>query len=125
MPKRVEPLTEKKIDDAMAAEKEYRLFDGEGLFLLVMPDGGKRWRFKYRFAGREKMLSFGVYSEVSLEDARGSRDYAGNYWRRVLIPQSLANRKKRGKKPTVWPLKGHLLYASVSMERLRFERVAI
>lgn len=96
MPKRITPLTEKKIEDAIAAEKEYRLFDGEGLFLIVIPDGGKRWRFKYRFAGREKMLSFGVYPEVSLEDARGSRDYARELLSQGIDP-SVARKQEKAR----------------------------
>ena len=50
------------------------MFDSDGLFLLVNPTGGKWWRFKYRFAGNEKLLSLGTYPEVSLKDARVRRD---------------------------------------------------
>lgn len=74
MPKRIAPLSEENINSAKTSEGTYRLFDGGGLFLLVTPDGGKRWRFKYRFEGKTKMLSFGVYPEVSLNDARSNRD---------------------------------------------------
>ena len=50
------------------------MFDSGGLFLLVNPGGGKWWRLKYRFAGREKLLSLGTYPEVALADARKRRD---------------------------------------------------
>ncbi len=50
--------------------------DGKGLFVLVNPDGSRWWRFKYRFAGREKLLSFGLYPEVPLKLARERRDEA-------------------------------------------------
>lgn len=53
-----------------------RLFDGGGLYLEVSPTGGKWWRWKYRFGGKEKRLSFGVYPAVSLKAARAKRDAA-------------------------------------------------
>jgi hypothetical protein len=84
VPKRIAPLSENKISTAKLSEKEYRLFDGGGLFLLVSPCDGKRWRFKYRFKGKEKMLSFGVYPRVSLDDSRSSRDAA-----RALLAQGI------------------------------------
>jgi integrase len=63
-------LTEVKVRQAKPREKRYKLADGSGLFLLVTPGGGKLWRSKYRFAGSEKLMSFGVYPEVSLAAAR-------------------------------------------------------
>lgn len=50
--------------------------DEKGMFLYVTPTGGKLWRLKYRFDGKEKLLSLGAYPEVSLKDARASRDEA-------------------------------------------------
>jgi len=47
-----------------------KLHDGRGLFLLVMPNGAKWWRMKYRFAGKEQQLSLGVFPAVSLQEAR-------------------------------------------------------
>jgi len=52
------------------------LFDGSGLYLEVTPRGGKWWRLKYRFGGKEKRISLGVYPDVSLKDARERRDEA-------------------------------------------------
>jgi integrase len=66
-------LTVAKIDAAKPKPNDYKLFDGDGLFLLVTKKGHKWWRFKYRFAGREKLLSLGTYPEVSLPDARIAR----------------------------------------------------
>lgn len=63
-------LTDTKIRTAKAAEKPYRLFDGGGLYLEVAPGGGKWWRLKYRFGGKEKRLSLGVYPAVNLKAAR-------------------------------------------------------
>jgi hypothetical protein len=55
-------------------EKLVRLFDERGLYLEVSPTGGKWWRLKYRFNGKEKRLSLGVYPDVSLKEARDRRD---------------------------------------------------
>ncbi|MCA3858226.1 MAG: DUF4102 domain-containing protein, partial [Burkholderia sp.] len=70
MPKRATPLTEMQIRKAKPAKKPYRLADGKGLYLEVMPNGSRYWRMKYRFDGKEKRAAFGVYPEVSLAAAR-------------------------------------------------------
>lgn len=67
-------LTDTAIRNAKPSIKPVKMYDEGGLFLLVTPAGGKWWRFKYRFGGKEKLLSFGTYPEVSLKDARGRRD---------------------------------------------------
>lgn len=69
-------LTNISIRNAKPTTKQYKLFDEKGLFLLVHPSGGKRWRLKYRFQGKEKLLALGTYPEVSLADARARRDDA-------------------------------------------------
>lgn len=56
--------------------RQSKLFDSNGLFLLITPAGGKYWRMKYRWAGKEKLLALGVYPEVSLKEARSKRDTA-------------------------------------------------
>lgn len=76
MPKRIVPLSDIQVRNAKPVSKEYKLFDGGGLFLLVTPSGGKLWRFKYRFVDKEKKLTFGAYPEISLSDARQRRDEA-------------------------------------------------
>jgi integrase len=70
------PLTNVEIRNAKPGEKPIKLFDGGGLFLLISPAGGKWWRLKYRFGGKEKLLSLGTYPEVSLSEAREKRDQA-------------------------------------------------
>ncbi|UAN41049.1 tyrosine-type recombinase/integrase [Enterobacter sp. JBIWA008] len=70
------PLTDIKVKSAKPTDKAYKLTDGGGMYLLVKPNGSKYWRLKYRFVGKEKMLSFGVYPDVSLADARQKRDEA-------------------------------------------------
>jgi integrase len=68
------PLTDTAIRRAKAKQKPYKMFDARGLFLLLMPTGGKWWRFKYRFAGKEKLLSLGTYPDISLKEARDRCD---------------------------------------------------
>ncbi len=69
-------LSDAKIRASKPQEKAFRLTDEKGLYLEVTPSGGKLWRFKYRFGGKEKKLALGSYPEVSLSDARGKRDDA-------------------------------------------------
>ncbi len=70
------PLTATKIRNAKPRPKSVKLFDERGLCLEVSPAGGKWWRLKYRFGGKEKRLSLGVYPDVSLKVARDRRDEA-------------------------------------------------
>jgi len=70
------PLTDRAIRNAKPADKPLRLFDAGGMYLEIAPSGGKWWRFKYRFGGKEKRLSLGVYPDVSLTNARDRRDAA-------------------------------------------------
>lgn len=69
-------LTDTAIRNAKPGEKPFKLFDGRGLYLEISPAGGKWWRLKYRYDGKEKRLSLGVYPDVSLKDARERRDTA-------------------------------------------------
>jgi integrase len=69
-------LTATAVRQATTKDKPYKLADSNGLFLLVTAKGQKYWRYKYRFAGKEKMLALGVYPEVSLKDARQSHQEA-------------------------------------------------
>lgn len=69
-------LTQLAITAAKPKAKPYKLSDGAGLSLLVETGGGKLWRFRYHFGGKEKMLSFGAYPEVTLAQARAKRDEA-------------------------------------------------
>jgi integrase len=67
-------LTDVKIRNAAPGEKPMKLFDGQGLYLEVAPSGGKWWRMKYRFGGKEKRISLGVYPARTLAAARNRRD---------------------------------------------------
>lgn len=74
MARTTKPLTDKEIKASKPKEKEYKLFDGQGLYLSITPKGHKWWRLKYRFNGKEKRISLGVYPTVSLADARAKRE---------------------------------------------------
>lgn len=77
MARLVKPLTATQVQNAKPKESMYKLFDGGGLFLQVTPAGGKHWKLKYRKDdGKEGLLSFGAYPDVSLEQARKKRDGA-------------------------------------------------
>ncbi|NEY28785.1 integrase arm-type DNA-binding domain-containing protein, partial [Escherichia coli] len=69
-------LTDIKVRSAKPQEKEYTLVDGDGMFLLVHPNGSKYWRFRFRFGGKQHLIAFGVYPETSLADARQKREEA-------------------------------------------------
>ena len=68
------PLTDKTIRALKPTEKLFRKSDSKGLYIEVSPSGSKLWRWKYRFAGKEKRMALGAYPEVSLAEARKSRD---------------------------------------------------
>lgn len=63
-------LTDSQVRSARSTGRPRKLFDGGGLYLHVMPNGGRYWRFNYRFQGREKTLALGVYPDVPLVRAR-------------------------------------------------------
>lgn len=69
-------LTETAIKNAKPKDKKFKLSDAGGLFLEVAPSGGKHWRMKYRYDGKEKLLTIGNYPAVSLKLARDARDKA-------------------------------------------------
>ncbi|BDV43408.1 integrase [Geotalea uraniireducens] len=76
MPKRIAPLSETQVRNAKPKDKEYKLMDGFGLFLLVTPTSGKLWRFDYRLGDKRKTMALGAYPEVSLAEARQRREDA-------------------------------------------------
>lgn len=102
------PLNDMQIRRAKPEAKAYTLGDGQGLSLLIEPNGSKNWRFRYRFAGKPKMISLGVYPTITLADARSRRDDARKLVaegkkilvrfeksRRLLCKPSLKARSKR------------------------------
>ena len=69
-------LSDAKVRNAKARKTPYKLSDDRGLYLLIAPAGGKWWRINYRFGGKQKTLSMGVYPDVTLGNARERRDEA-------------------------------------------------
>ena len=69
-------LSDAQIRAAKATDKPVKLFDGGGMFLLVTPQGNRWWRLKYRYGGKERQISLGVYPAVGLKEARARRDEA-------------------------------------------------
>ncbi|HFT1684933.1 tyrosine-type recombinase/integrase [Providencia stuartii] len=69
-------LTDTKVRAGKPDEKAYILTDSDGLFLYIHPNGSKYWRFRFRFGGKQHLMAFGVYPEISLADARERRDAA-------------------------------------------------
>ncbi|MFC1689786.1 tyrosine-type recombinase/integrase [Pseudomonadota bacterium] len=63
-------LSDSQVKHAKPRNRPYKLSDGAGMYLLVNPNGGKYWRLKYRFGGKEKVLALGVYPDVKLKGAR-------------------------------------------------------
>jgi integrase len=91
-------LTDTAIKRAAVGEQNYKMADGGGLFLLVSKTGGRLWRWKYRFEGKEKKMSFGKYPEVTLAEVRVFHAAA----RRLLVsgidPMSERNAERRAKR---------------------------
>ena len=87
-------LTDVAIKAAKPAERPYKIADGGGMFLQVTPAGGKLWRLKYRFDGREKLLSIGQYPEISLSEARKQRDAARSM---IALGTDPSREKRRAK----------------------------
>ena len=91
-------LSDAKVRNAKPKDKSYKISDGDGLFLLIMPNGSKYWRLKYFFGGKEKLLALGVYPDVALADARERRAHA----RKVLAAgNDPGETKKEAKRLTV------------------------
>lgn len=80
------PLTDIAIRRAQPGNKARKMFDGGGMYLEVAPSGGKWWRLKYRFGGKEKRISLGVYPDVSLKEARLRRAQARQLLAREIDP---------------------------------------
>lgn len=87
-------LTDAACRKALPGDKDRKIFDERGLYLLVRPSGSKLWRQKYRFASKEKLLSLGPYPEVSLGQARASRDKALQLLREGFDPSAVKNERK-------------------------------
>ena len=95
MPKRIVPLTDMRVKKAKPQKKAVMLFDGDGLYLLVAPSGGKLWRLKYRFENKEHRLALGTYPEISLADARQRREEARKQIAHGIDPGAVRKARKQ------------------------------
>ncbi|MDH5231335.1 MAG: tyrosine-type recombinase/integrase [Gammaproteobacteria bacterium] len=88
-------LTEVLIKKAKPKDRQYKMADGRGMYLLITPAGKKYWRMKYRYSGKEKVYSIGVYPEVKLADARKERDRAKKLLKKHQDPVESRREEKR------------------------------
>lgn len=87
-------LTDTKIKSLKPSDKQYRVRDSGGLFIQINTNGSKLWRYRYIFAGKEKMISLGSYPEISLLDARTKRDEAKKNLANNLNPSVEKSKQK-------------------------------
>ena len=92
------PLTDTAIRKAKPRDKPRKLYDSRGLYLEIAPRGTKAWRFKYRFADKEKRISMGIYPEVSLKLARERRDDSRKLLARDIDPSAYRKAQKQSKR---------------------------
>lgn len=88
-------LTDSVIKAAKPKDKPYKLSDGDGLVLLINPNGSKWWRYRYRHSGKEKMLSIGTYPEVTLKEARLLRVTASDLLKQGIDPSQHRQEQKQ------------------------------
>ena len=91
------PLTDTAIKKAKSEAKDYKMADGGSMYLLVKATGSKCWRLKYRIGGREKLMAFGMYPDVSLADARGRREQARKLLANGVDPSAIKQKAKQEK----------------------------
>ena len=86
---RTQVLSETRLRRVKSLRAPRKLFDGAGLYILVAPNGGRYWRYNYRFNGKEKTLSLGIYPEVSLTMARSRHQEARRLLADGIEPPSI------------------------------------
>jgi integrase len=82
----VKPLTDTEIKNSKPKDKIYKLSDGQGLYLFIQPNGTKFFRFDYKFENKRNSISFGVYPQTSLKEAREKRELARDNIRKNINP---------------------------------------
>ncbi|PTS82102.1 integrase [Pseudomonas sp. HMWF032] len=100
MPRKATPLTDSAIKVAKPLDKPYKLTDGQGLYLEVMPGGSKLWRLKYRYADKEKRLALGAYPAVPLQKARQRRTEAREQLANGIDPGEQKKADKQAQRAT-------------------------
>lgn len=88
-------LTDTYCKNAQSKDKPYKIFDSEGLYFEVMPNGSKYFRFKYRFGGKERRIAFGVYPRISLKEAREKRAEAQKLLSQNIDPGIVKKEEKQ------------------------------
>lgn len=91
-------LIDTKVRSLKGQEKQYKVADGRGLFLVITPTGSKYWRFRYRYVDREKSLTIGIYPDVSLAKARDKAHEARKMLANNIDPGADKQNKKRAQK---------------------------
>lgn len=94
MPKRIVPLSSVQINKAKPGNRNYKLNDGFGLYLLVTASGGKLWRFDYRFGEKRGNMALGIYPEITLAEARERREEARKLLSHGVNPGSAKRAQK-------------------------------
>ena len=109
-------LTATQIKQAKPKEKDYKLSDGGGLYLLVTKSGGKHWKLKYKFDGKEKKLSLGKYPEITLVKARELREHNKQLIANGIDPNELKKEKQEVIKQDEIELQN--TFKNIALERL-------
>ncbi len=93
-------LTQAAIKALKPTERQYKVSDGGGLYLLVTPKGGQYWRYKYRYQRVEKLLALGTWPRTSLKEARSKRDDARKLLDQNIDPSAQRQAEKRSRSDT-------------------------
>ncbi len=116
MARTITALSDTQIKLAKAKDKDYKLFDGGGLFLFVSKAGGKHWRLKYKFDGKEKLLTLGKYPEIKLLKARELREKYKIDIANGINPNEIKKEKKKIEK--LEDIKYQNTFKTIALERL-------
>ena len=120
-------LSDTSIRNSKSRQKQYKIFDGQGLFVLIHPNGSKYFRYRYKFEGKEKVMALGVYPETTLKEAREKRLEAQRLVKDGLDPVRfrLEIRAKREKEEKEKFLKTQNTFEHVSKDWLAREKKRI
>ena len=94
MPKITKPLTDTEIKKSKPKDKDYKIADGQGLYIVIKKNGTKFFRYDYTYNGKRKSMSFGIYPEVSLKEARKKRENTRELLKNGIDPIITKNQKQ-------------------------------
>ncbi|QOP42987.1 DUF4102 domain-containing protein [Sulfurimonas sediminis] len=120
MARTITPLTATQIKQAKPKEKDYKLSDGGGLYLLVTKAGGKHWKLKYKFENKENKISLGAYPEITLSTARELREKHKTDIANGINPNELKKEKKELQKQEA--IKNLNTFENIALERLEKQK---